>query len=100
MHSCRAVETGLLVLIGATTENPTFEVNPPLMSRSTLFRLEPLGPEALRELVGRGLQEEGRRPNEDAVEHLVASAGGDGRHVLTSVEVAVALARSTCRARG
>src|SRR5262245_65844754 len=39
-----AVESGLIVLVGATTENPFFEVNPPLLSRSTLFRLEPLGP--------------------------------------------------------
>jgi putative ATPase len=89
-----SVETGLLVLIGATTENPTFEVNPPLMSRSTLFRLEPLGPEALRELVRRGLAEEGAGADDDAVAHLVDSAGGDGRHVLTSLEVAIALARS------
>ena len=44
------VEDGLLTLIGATTENPYFEVNPPLLSRSTLFRLEPLGPEAVRTL--------------------------------------------------
>jgi putative ATPase len=87
-----SVETGLIVLIGATTENPTFEVNPPLMSRSTLFRLEPLGPEALRELVRRGLAEEGAEADGDAVEHLLSSAGGDGRHVLTSLEVAVALA--------
>ena len=52
---CPAVEDGTLVLIGATTENPFFEVNPPLRSRSTLFRLEPLGPDDLRVLVGRGL---------------------------------------------
>jgi putative ATPase len=87
-----SVETGLLVLIGATTENPSFEVNPPLMSRSTLFRLEPLGAAALGELVRRGLGEEGAEAEAPAIEHLVASAGGDGRHVLTSLEVAVALA--------
>ena len=45
-----AVEDGTLVLIGATTENPFFEVNPPLRSRSTLFRLEPLGADDLRVL--------------------------------------------------
>ena len=50
-----AVEDGTLVLIGATTENPFFEVNPPLRSRSTLFRLEPLEPDDLRVLVDRGL---------------------------------------------
>jgi putative ATPase len=95
-----SVETGLLVLIGATTENPSFEVNPPLMSRSTLFRLEPLGAAALGELVRRGLIEEGATADEGAVEHLVASAGGDGRHVLTSLEVAVALASARCEHEG
>ena len=50
-----AVEDGTLTLIGATTENPFFEVNPPLRSRSTLFRLEPLDRDAIVELVRRGL---------------------------------------------
>src|SRR5436190_16904240 len=48
-----AVEDGTLTLIGATTENPFFEVNPPLRSRSTLFRLDPLGPDDLRTLLER-----------------------------------------------
>ena len=87
-----AVEDGLIVLIGATTENPHFEVNPPLMSRSTLFRLHPLGREALEELVRRGLAAEHATAADDAVGHLVARSGGDGRHALTGVEVAVALA--------
>ena len=56
-----AVESGLLTLIGATTENPYFEVNPPLLSRSTLFRLEPLDPEAVATIVRRGLGRAGRR---------------------------------------
>ena len=54
-----SVEDGLLTLIGATTENPFFEVNPPLRSRSTLFRLEPLDRDALRVLAERGLDAEG-----------------------------------------
>jgi putative ATPase len=87
-----SVETGLVVLIGATTENPYFEVNPPLLSRSTLFRLQPLGPEALRRLATRGLESEGASAEDEAVDHLVDRAGGDGRHLLTSLEVAVALA--------
>jgi putative ATPase len=89
-----AVESGLVTLIGATTENPFFEVNPPLMSRTTLFRLEPLSAEALGELVDRGLESEGAALDDDAREHLVLMSGGDGRHVLTALEVAVALARS------
>ncbi len=87
-----AVEDGLIVLIGATTENPHFEVNPPLMSRSTLFRLHPLDSEALLELVRRGLAAEGATAADDAVEHLAARSSGDGRHALTGIEVAVALA--------
>ncbi len=93
-----AVERGLIVLIGATTENPYFEVNPPLLSRSTLFRLEPLGAEALAELVRRGLAFEGVTADTDAVEHLVARSGGDGRHALTGAEVAAALAIARSRA--
>jgi replication-associated recombination protein RarA len=50
-----AVESGLVVLIGATTENPYFEVNAPLLSRSTLFRLEPLSPEDLELLLRRAI---------------------------------------------
>ncbi|HKX71338.1 MAG TPA: replication-associated recombination protein A [Acidimicrobiales bacterium] len=88
-----SVESGLLVLIGATTENPYFEVNPPLLSRSTLFRLQPLGPEAVRQLLDKGLDAEGAEADEEALIHLAERAGGDGRQALTSLEVAVALAR-------
>ena len=87
-----AVEDGLIVLIGATTENPHFEVNPPLLSRSTLFRLETLDDAALRTLIGRGLDAEGATADDDAIDHIAARSGGDGRHALTSTEVAVALA--------
>ena len=87
-----AVEEGLLVLIGATTENPHFEVNPPLMSRSTLFRLHPLDDPAIAELLRRGLEVEGADADEAAVTHLASRSGGDGRHALTGIEVAVALA--------
>jgi len=87
-----AVEAGLIVLIGATTENPHFEVNPPLMSRSTLFRLNPLDSGSLVELVRRGLAAESATADEDAVEHLAARSAGDGRNALTGIEVAVALA--------
>jgi putative ATPase len=87
-----AVEDGTLTLIGATTENPFFEVNPPLRSRSTLFRLEPLNPAAIRTLVARGLEAEGTTASAEAIDLLVERAGGDGRQVLTSLEVACALA--------
>ena len=87
-----AVESGLIVLVGATTENPYFEVNPPLLSRSALFRLHPLDDEALRVLLQRGLEATGAGADPDALEHLVARAGGDGRAALGALEVAVALA--------
>ena len=87
-----SVESGLLVLVGATTENPYFEVNPPLLSRSTLFRLRPLGPDAIARLLRKGLDAEGATADDEALAHLADRAGGDGRHALTSLEVAVALA--------
>lgn len=87
-----AVEDGLIVLVGATTENPHFEVNPPLLSRSTLFRLNPLDDSALAELVRRGLALSGVTADPAAVDHLVARSGGDGRHALTGVEVAIVIA--------
>ena len=86
-----AVEEGLIVLIGATTENPHFEVNPPLMSRSTLFRLHALDETDIAELVRRGLEVEGRAPT-PTLSSISPPGGGDGRHALTSSEVAVALA--------
>ena len=89
-----SVESGLLVLIGATTENPYFEVNPPLLSRSTLFRLQPLDPPAVAQLLHKGLEAEGAEADEEALAHLADRAGGDGRQALTSLEVAVALARA------
>jgi putative ATPase len=103
------VEDGLVVLIGATTENPFFSLTGPLLSRSTLFRLEPLGPDALRQLVERALHDprglaagEGQAGvtiDDDALEHLVTHADGDARHVLTSLDVAAALAAEDGRDR-
>ena len=87
-----SVEEGLLVLIGATTENPFFEVNAPLLSRSTLWRLEPLGADELAGVVARGLAAEGATAAPDAVAALVGLADGDARAVLTTLEVALALA--------
>lgn len=87
-----AVEDGTLTLIGATTENPFFEVNAPLRSRSTLFRLEPLDRAAIGELVERGLAAEGVTASDDAIDLLIDRAGGDGRQVLTALEVSCALA--------
>ena len=89
-----AVESGLLVLVGATTENPFFEVNAPLRSRSTLFHLEPLSVTHLSILIERGCAAENAHLDEVAKKHLLDMAQGDGRQILTSLEVACALARS------
>ncbi|HTD51188.1 MAG TPA: replication-associated recombination protein A, partial [Acidimicrobiia bacterium] len=93
------VEEGLLVLVGATTENPFFSLTGPLLSRSTLFRLEPLADADLRELAKRaladrerGLGDEITEIDADALDHLVDKSEGDARHLLTVLEVAHALA--------
>jgi putative ATPase len=88
-----AVEDGLVVFIGATTENPFFEVNPPLLSRASLWRLHPLEPDDLRTLVRRGLVLEDADATDEAIDAVVAATEGDARAALTTVEVAVALAR-------
>ena len=91
------VEEGLLVLIGATTENPFFSLTGPLLSRSSLFRLEPLDHDALVSLLDRALQDPRGLAGEvgldaDAGAHLVGRTDGDARHALTSLDVAAALA--------
>jgi putative ATPase len=92
------VEEGLLVFVGATTENPFFSLTGPLLSRSTLFRLEPLDDDDLNELVERALTDRerglGTEPAtiaDDARKHLVDRSEGDARHILTVLEVAHAL---------
>jgi putative ATPase len=87
-----AVEDGLVVLIGATTENPFFEVNAPLMSRATLWRLEPIGDDDMAALVRRGLDVEHAEADDETVGAVVGAAEGDARAALTTLEVAVALA--------
>ena len=93
------VEDGMLVLIGATTENPYFSLVGPLLSRSTLFRVEELETEDLVELIERaladttrGLGAEPAKIEPDALEHLASRSEGDARHTLTCLELAHALA--------
>jgi putative ATPase len=85
-------ESGEVVLIGATTENPYFEVNAALLSRTTLWRLKPHTRESLTTLVERGLEARGASITEEALDALVQSAEGDGRGVLTTLDVALVLA--------
>jgi putative ATPase len=90
------VEDGTVILIGATTENPYFEVNAPLISRSRIYRFERLTDEAIRNLLRRALTDRDRglgtvdvEVEEEAIEHLVSIAGGDARTALNALETAV-----------
>jgi putative ATPase len=90
------VEDGTLILIGATTENPYFEVIAPLVSRSRVFRFEPLTDDDVEGLLRRALADPerglGRIPvhiDDDAMAHLVHIAGGDARNALNALELAV-----------
>jgi putative ATPase len=85
-----ALEEGLLDFIGATTENPSFEVTAPLLSRSRVLRLRPLSEEDLGALLERGLEELGVGIADDGREYLLSLAGGDGRRMLNALEVAAA----------
>ncbi|RAY17328.1 replication-associated recombination protein A [Actinomadura craniellae] len=92
-----AVENRWVSFIGATTENPFFSVISPLLSRSLLLTLEPLGEDDLREVIRRALADErglaGAVTLETAAEdHLVRLAGGDGRRALTYLEAAALVA--------
>src|SRR5438309_6912268 len=75
-----AVEEGLVTLIGATTENPYFEVNSALLSRSQIYELEPLAPEDLEEVVRRGAAEIGAEIPAELVDLIAQRAGGDARN--------------------
>jgi len=91
------VEEGVVTLIGATTENPYFEVNSALLSRLRVFRLEPLSDEELAAVVERALEDERGYDGdvelaEDARAHLVAISAGDARAVLNILESAAAMA--------
>lgn len=89
------VEDGTIILIGATTENPYFEVNGALISRSVIFELKPLSKDDIRELICRAVYDErGMKAydaviEEDALEFLADIAGGDARHALNAVELGV-----------
>jgi putative ATPase len=100
------VEDGTVTLIGATTENPYFEVNSPLLSRMRVWRLEPLSNDSVATIVRRALDDTDRglagslgpdggvSVSDDAFDHLVDIAGGDARAALNILEGAVALAEA------
>jgi len=90
------VEQGTVILVGATTENPTFEIIRPLLSRSTVFELEPLTREDLQQILTNALKDEDRgyggskiTITDDAMEHITRIASGDARNALNALELAV-----------
>ena len=89
-----AVESGLLTLIGATTENPYFEVNSALLSRTQVYELEPLTRGELAVIVRRGAAHLGAEIEDDLVDLIAAKAAGDGRNALSILELAWWSARS------
>lgn len=91
-----AVESGQVILIGATTENPYFEVNGALLSRSQIFALKPLEPHHLKEILKRALLDQERglgsfkvSISEEALSHIIRMADGDARKALNALELAV-----------
>ncbi len=90
LHS---VEDGTITLVGATTENPSFEVNAPLLSRCKVLTLEPLSEDILTRLIKRALKDpehglEGVKLDDDALEFIAAFSHGDAREALNSLEAA------------
>lgn len=90
------VENGTVLLLGATTENPSFEIIRPLLSRAQVAVLEPLAESDLREIVRRALSDQERglgnfpaRLSADAEDYLLAASGGDARIILNALEMAV-----------
>lgn len=86
-----AVESGLITVIGATTENPSFSVNPALRSRSTVFKLVPVADDALVVLLRRGLEAEQCTAEAGVIERIASRCAGDARQALTALEVACAI---------
>ena len=90
------VENGVIILIGATTENPYFEVNKALVSRSKIFQLKALTDDDLKRIARYAIADTGRGYgtktvliDDDALDHLVKVANGDARGVLNALELAV-----------
>lgn len=90
------VEDGTIILIGATTENPYFEVNGALISRSIIFELKPIPKEAVKELLKKAVYDDERgmgsyraEIDEDALDFLADISGGDARHALNAIELGV-----------
>ena len=89
------VESGLIILIGATTENPSFEVISPLLSRSRVVVVSPLSKNAIKKVIRRAAETEGvaKKLTDEAVDYLAELSGGDARSALGDLELAISLAK-------
>ena len=87
------VEAGTVIFIGATTENPSFEVNPALLSRARVYVLQNLRPEELAQVLERGAKALGKTLGPQAGQVLIDTADGDARRALNMLEIAAQLAR-------
>ena len=89
------VESGLIILIGATTENPSFEVISPLLSRSRVVVVSPLSKDAIKKVIKRAAKVEGveKKLTKEAVDYLAELSGGDARSALGDLELAMSLAK-------
>ena len=87
-----AVESGIISLVGATTENPAFSVNPALRSRSSVFPLESVKEESIIQVLERAVLHEQAHADDDVLALIATRSTGDVRQALTSLEVALALA--------
>lgn len=87
------VESGLIILIGATTENPSFEVISPLLSRSRVVVVKPLSKDAITKVIKRAVKAEnaGKRVSKKAIDYLAELSGGDARSALGDLELALSL---------
>jgi putative ATPase len=90
-----AVEEGLVVLVGATTENPYFEVNSALLSRAQIYELHELEAADIAGLIRRALEVEGATLSDEVVEFLATRSGGDARAALNALELALATSART-----
>lgn len=87
------MEDGTVTLVGATTENPTFSLATPILSRCRVLILKPLDDDSIRELINRGLEEVGASAYDDAVTQIVRWANGDARTALNAIEFSAMLAQ-------
>lgn len=90
----QSVESGAIILIGATTENPSFEINPALLSRCRVFTFKPFSRDDIKEILKRALKDEKIHFDSESIEMIADLSGGDARVALNMVQEALILANN------